>query len=215
MDKKESEGFILDSWRLLDKINGVAYVELSRELLIEEASNRVQKLQHEKPKWSKDDLSWKVALETYPEKFIYDYFGICSGLCWGRNDIETAEFLDTIPELFYISIFQINDNVEIHFVDCEGEFATLMNLSNPEDLKGAVWYADICEHLWDNENALTLDFWRKFKSKSNKVNVCSSMCVHPVLVANNVKEFFEAFDLNPGYLHEEKDRLRKKSSTKT
>ena len=196
---------ILSCFKILDKIGSHECQEANEET-IDKANNLCEWLTTRN--WSDEICYWSATLQSYPKRFWCDYK---SGWCdcifckqafhviWAKVFMarltgEEALSLCSIPGLVYFSIYACNDNVQVHFIDCTGEFSSLMEIPDSDHSTGTVWYADVWDEVWWADKPLSLEFWKDFKDEKNHPERYFKFDVYPIKVENSIGDFFKKFE---------------------
>ena len=178
--------------------------------------------------WSDEICHWSATLQTYPKQLWCDCKYDCPGdteryfyhdrtciFCKQYFDVNTTKIFMTlmtgdeassicsIPSLVYFNvqlqhIHASKHNVQVHFIDCTGEFSSVMEIPNSDNPAGAVWYAgvcgqctDACTDVYETDKPFSLEFWKNVKDKKKQ---CVGFDVYPIKVANSIGEFFKKFE---------------------
>ena len=96
------------------------------------------------------------------------------------------------PKLAHIAIYGAGNNLETFLIDCEGEFAKMMNASDPA--KGGVWFIDVPDAIWQTDQPLSINYWKDLMTDWNKTKktIANKASEGPEfkMVSKGLKEFF-------------------------
>ena len=185
----EAQLTVQSAWQILDAIDYDHQIDLGPELAYE--ADTICNALEKETSWPQDLITWVAALETFPKNVYSENFDLNSTKEMAKRLNNGSSWPYFSSKIVYLNICNNNDNVRVDLVDCEGEFAHLMDFPNPEKLAGSVWTAKIWPQVWENPKPLSIKFWRNWKNKENKVEVIAD--VEPTIIARSVTEFFEQF----------------------
>lgn len=186
-------------WQKMDEINEIACGDSTFSSSdISNGISILQGLKDKNPTLSENSSIHIAAFLGYPREFekSTDKSGLTIDINnhWTKkmlrrvNEIEsTNSSISSFGNLIYLNVDCNNDNVRLLLVDSNGELAKTMGLATPEKLKGAVWFTDVWDEVWEYDDCLTLAFFKRLEAK--KINV--GVDIKPKIVAKSFKEFFD------------------------